>query len=107
MNIGMIRGDTLNIAFSIDADTVIDLSSDEAAFTFSVKEKATDTAYVFQKDKSAVTAVTDNSFVLRVAPEDTEELDEGSYVYDLEFRYGSDVYTLSRGRFEIISDITV
>ena len=107
MNIDMVRGDTLSIAFSIEADTVIDIDSDNVAFTFSVKKKAADTEYVFQKDKSAVTVESDNSFILRIAPEDTAELDEGIYEYDLEFRYGSDVYTLSRGRFCIISDITV
>ena len=107
MNIDMIRGDTLSIAFSIEADTVIDISSDDVAFTFSVKEKASDTAYILQKDKSAVTVESDNSFIFRIAPEDTAELSEGIYEYDLEFRYGSDVYTLSRGGLQITSDITV
>lgn len=105
-NIDMIRGDTLNITFSIGADTVIDLSSDEVAFTFSVKEKATDVAYVFQKDKSAVTALGDNSFVFRIAPEDTVELVPGYYYYDIQFDFGSDVYTLAIGQLHIEIDIT-
>lgn len=105
-NIDMIRGDTLNITFSIGADTVIDLSSDEVAFTFSVKEKATDVAYVFQKDKSAVTALGDNSFVFRIAPEDTVGLVPGYYYYDIQFDFGNDVYTLAIGQLHIEIDIT-
>lgn len=105
-NIDMIRGDTLSITFSIDADTDIDLSAEDVAFTFSVKEKATDIAYVFQKDKSAVTALGDNSFTLRIAPEDTVGLVPGYYYYDIQFDFGGDVYTLAIGQLHIGIDIT-
>jgi hypothetical protein len=101
-----VRGDTLNISFSIRADTVIDLASEDVAFTFSVKQNITDTEYLIHKDKSAVTALGDNSFILRVPPEDTAALAERYYPYDLEFRFGDDVYTLARGNLHIIADVS-
>lgn len=104
---GHVRGDTLDIAFSIGAETVIDLNSENVAFTFSVKQNITDTDYLIHKDKSAVESLGNNSFIFHIAPEDTEGLAEGFYPYDLEFRYGSDVYTLARGRLHVIADVSI
>ena len=52
MNIDIIRGDTLNIQFEIESDTVLDLESEDFEITFSLKRLATDNDYVFQKDKT-------------------------------------------------------
>ena len=105
-NIESFRGDTLPISFSVISDIEIDLSSDSVAFTFSVKEKATDIAYVFRKDKSAITALGDNTFLLRIPPEDTVDLVPGYYYYDLQFDFGEDVYTLESGQLHLKIDIT-
>ena len=106
MNIDMIRGDTVNIQFEIESDTVLDLSSNDFQITFSLKQAATDTTYVFQKHKTAVTEISENNFVLRIAPEDTAELIAGFYYYDLELKIGDDTYTIALGIFQIIRDIT-
>lgn len=106
MNIDMIRGDTLNIQFEIESDTVLDLTSDNFEITFSLKRSATDKAYVFQKDKTAVTSPADNVFVLRVAPEDTVKLIPGYYYYDLQLNIGEDIFTIAIGKFHIAIDIT-
>lgn len=105
-DIEMIRGDTLSIAFSIEADTVIDLNSENVAFTFSLKQSATDSAYVFQKDKTAVTQLAENSFVLRIAPEDTVDLFPGYYYYDIQLNIGDDVFTIALGQLQLVRDIT-
>jgi len=105
-NIESFRGDTLPISFGIVSDVEIDLNSDSVAFTFSVKEKATDIAYVFRKDKSAITALGDNTFLLRIPPEDTVDLVPGYYYYDLQFDFGEDVYTLESGQLHLKIDIT-
>ena len=47
MNIDMIRGDTVNIQFEVESDTVLDLTSDDFEITFSLKRSATDNVYVF------------------------------------------------------------
>lgn len=106
MDIDMIRGDTLNIQFEIKSDTVLDLTSDDFEITFSLKRLATDNSYVFQKDKTAVTSLDNNVFVLRVAPEDTVNLVPGYYYYDLQLNIGVDVFTIAIGKFHIAIDIT-
>lgn len=107
MDIDMIRGDTLNIQFEIECSTEIELSSDDFQVTFSCKQFATDSTYIFQKDKTAVTQVGYNKFVLRLAPEDTQELNAGYYYYDLQLNIGDDVYTIALGKLQLIRDITL
>ena len=106
MNLDIIRGDTVNIQFEIESDTVLDLTSDDFEITFSLKRSATDNAYVFQKDKTAVTSPADNVFILRVAPEDTVNLIPGYYYYDLQLNIGTDVYTIAIGKIHLEIDIT-
>lgn len=107
MNIDMIRGDTVNIQFEIESDVVLDLTSNDFDVTFSLKQAATDTTYVFQKHKTAVTQISDNVFVLRIAPDDTSELFPGFYYYDIQLNIEDDVYTIALGTFQIIRDITL
>lgn len=107
MDIDMIRGDTLNIQFEIEADEILDLERSDFEITFSVKQAATDIAYIFQKHKSDVTEIAENTFVLRVAPEDTESLTPGYYYYDLQLNIKTDVFTIALGYLQIIRDITL
>lgn len=107
MDIDMIRGDTLSIQFEIEADEPINYASEDFNVTFSVKQAATDNAYVFQKHKAAVTEIAENTFILRIAPEDTQDLIPGYYYYDLQLNIGSDVYTIALGYLQIIRDITL
>lgn len=106
MNIDAIRGDTLNIQIEIEPDTVLDLTSDDVNITFSCKQSATAAPYIFQKDKTAVTTLGDNIFMLRIAPEDTNDIIPGYYNYDIELQVGDDIYTLALGRLHIEADIT-
>lgn len=106
MNLDIIRGDTVNIQFEVESDTVLDLTSDDFEITFSLKRSATDNVYVFQKDKTAVTSPADNVFILRVAPEDTVNLIPGYYYYDLQLNIGTDVYTIAIGKIHLEIDIT-
>ena len=106
MNIDTIRGDTLIIQFEIESDTVLDLTSNDFNITFSLKRTATDSEYVFQKDKTAVTSPADNVFVLRVAPEDTVNLVPGYYYYDIQLDIGTDIYTIAIGKLHLAIDIT-
>lgn len=107
MNIDLIRGDTLNIQFELESDTVISLESDSFDVAFSVKQAATDGNYTFQKGKSAVTEIGENTFIMRIAPADTENLIPGWYYYDLQLAIGSDIYTIAIGKLQLIRDITL
>lgn len=106
MNIDTIRGDTLNIQLEFESNIVLNLESEDFNITFSLKQFATAVPYVFQKDKTAVTKIDDNIFMLRIAPEDTVDLVPGYYYYDIEVKLGEDVYTVAIGRLHIEVDIT-
>jgi len=106
MNIDTIRGDTLNIQLEFESNIVLNLESEDFDITFSLKQFATAVPYVFQKDKTAVTQIDDNIFMLRIAPEDTVDLVPGYYYYDIEVKLGEDVYTVAIGRLHIEVDIT-
>lgn len=106
MDFASTRGDSIFIQFDIDSDIVLDLSSDDFEITFSLKQSATDSAYIFQKDKTAVTQLAENSFVLRIAPEDTVDLFPGYYYYDIQLNIGDDVFTIALGQLQLVRDIT-
>lgn len=53
-----------------------------------------------------VTYEGDNVWMVRIAPEKTENLEAGRYRYDLELRFGDDVYTALIGRMRIVQDVT-
>ena len=102
-NINLVRGDTL--AFDVKVSELD--GSDITSMYFSAKKKATDTEYAFQKSLSdGITLVAENTYKVRVAPEDTADLDVGKYVYDLQIGLGPDIYTILMGVIALIQDVT-
>lgn len=100
-NIKMVAGDTVSFGFEIKGVTNLD-----TAF-FSCKRNYQDEYYVFQKQLgNGITAGEDGKYIVRIAPEDTESLSAGMYCYDLEVGVNNDIYTILRGDFEIVSEIT-
>ena len=76
--INMVRGDTL--AFGLDFEN---LDQDLESAFFSVKVNATDDYYIFQKSlENGIYKVADNEYIVRIAPEDTAELDAGNFSSD-------------------------
>lgn len=101
-DIEMIRGDTL--AFGIEFEG-LDQNLESAFFT--VKTQSSSQKYVFQKSLGdGITMAEANTYRVRVAPEDTENLSPGTYYYDLEIGVNSDVHTLLLGSFKIKQDVT-
>ena len=49
---------------------------------------------------------TDSILTIRVAPNDTRDVDAGEYFYDMQIGVGSDVYTLLIGTLFLMQDIT-
>ena len=101
------RGDTLPIIFTLDQ--ALNLEDEGTQITFSVKVKETDNNYVFQVDKTAVTALEDEeaySYLMKVPAGNTVDLPLGRYYYDLELQANSEVYTLVKGFMDLTFDIT-
>ena len=53
-----------------------------------------------------VTYLDNNVWFVRIAPEKTENLEAVRYRYDLELRFGEDVYTAIRGQLKLLQDVT-
>ncbi len=100
-NISMVRGDTF--AFTFEVGGVDHL---ESAF-FSCKINDDDAQYLFQKSLGdGITDAGDGKYRVRVAPDETKNLEVGSYYYDVEIGMNGDIFTPMRGRLKIERDIT-
>lgn len=89
-NISIVRGDTgiLQINFSQEVDSAV----------FSVKKNIEDTEYVLQKN------ITDG--VLQINHDDTNDLEAGKYVYDIQVTYNGIIDTPIIAYFMVIADVT-
>lgn len=100
--INMVRGDTL--AFGLDFEN---LDQDLESAFFSVKVNATDDYYIFQKSlENGIYKVADNEYIVRIAPEDTAELDAGNYNFDLQISANGEVFTIMLGIIVLEQDVT-
>lgn len=106
-NLEMVRGDTLSFGIEISDEEGQLITPD--TISFSCKKTPHDEEYLFQKtlnDGISVSQTKPNTYVVRVAPEDTENADLGLYSYDLELGLNGDIFTILVGTLKIISDIT-
>lgn len=105
-NISMIRGDTLAFGFEIDGSNQ---ELDTAYFT--CKSDINNIEPLFQKslnDGIEIASTTNNSisYRVRVAPEDTYNLEAGNYNYDLQIGLNGDIYTILIGILSLNEDVT-
>ena len=103
-NITMVRGDTLafNVeVFDEDGNVVLVDSAD-----FTCKKKPLGDENIFHKALGAGIVQSDGLLSVRVAPEDTKEVDAGRYFYDLCLGVDDDVYTVMKGILTIEQDVT-
>lgn len=107
LNLKNTRGDSMD-PFIIEIPNSVDVT----AIRFTVKKSDKDTVHLFQKnfDNGVVNETEDGddhqTFSVYLDPEDTYDLEPGKYVYDLQLVLGSDVGTLIKGSFTILSDTT-
>ena len=101
MNISMVRGDTLSFGLVIEG---LDQNLETAYFT--CKKNLSDTSGIFQKSLGNGITLTDEGYVIRIAPEDTRYLEAGKYFYDLQIGVNSDIFTVLKGVLEIEQDVT-
>ena len=104
-NIKMVRGDTFSfgIEYAFDDESSQDL---ETCY-FSCKKNPNDEEYIFQKSLSdGISKVSNGKYRVRVAPEDTDDVEVGNYLYDLEFGLNGDIFTIIKGILTIENDVT-
>lgn len=106
-NIKNVRGDTYSIGFKTEG---FEQELDNIYFT--CRDNLTDESTVlFQKslgDGITLTEQVDDvySYNVRVAPEDTRDIQAGTYYYDLQININEDIFTIMRGKFIIEQDCT-
>lgn len=97
----MTRGDTISFGMEIEG-----LGKDLETAFFTCKKNVTEGA-VFQKSLGdGITKQDEGKYVVRIAPEDTENLEPGKYFYDLEIGANGDKFTILKGVLELERDYT-
>lgn len=103
--IKLTRGDSFGFNFKVadGNDEAVELD----ACHFSVKENPDDINYVFQKNLSrGITRLSDGEYYVKIEPEDTADLEQFQYYYDLQCKIDGNVYTFLKGKLEIKWDVT-
>lgn len=107
-NFEMIRGDTFSFAFEVEFDEAPQ-KLEKADFT--CKTNFDDDDVLFHKELgNGINFSKQNGtkmyYVVRVAPDDTENIEPGMYYYDLSIELNGDVFTILSGALKIESDVT-
>lgn len=109
-DIVMIQGDTMSFGFQVQGlgDTAPDF------LQFTCKETVEDEEALFAVnledniDIRSYDAETDTyTYVVRIPPDATVNIEVGRYFYDLELRVNGDVITLMAGRLSIEAQVTI
>jgi hypothetical protein len=104
--IELIRGDSLSLKFQRKDPEGQPITTEADEVFFTVKKNTTTEEYILQKTIEDMT-FEDGTYHITILPEDTEELDYGSYVYDLEVCVGTDYKkTIAIGEFKIKEEVT-
>lgn len=104
-----VRGDTLSFPIYVEG-----LEQDLESIYFTCRDGANDNSEIlFEKSlNDGITYMyyeeeTDTRiYVVRIAPEDTKDLQSGTYYYDEQIAVNGDVFTIMKGRFIIEQDVT-
>lgn len=98
----MTRGDTMTFGMEIEG---LDQDLDTAFFT--CKRNHEELPVFVKSLGDGITKQDTGRYVVRIAPEDTEQLDVGKYYYDLEISANGDVFTILKGILELERDVTL
>lgn len=107
-NLEMIKGDTLSFAIEIEFD---DKPQELEKAFFTCKKNLDDGDVVFQKTLENGISFRKQEhnkmyYVVRIAPEDTKDIEAGSYFYDMQIELNNDVFTILTGALKIRNGIT-
>ena len=100
--INMVRGDSCSFGLEFEG-----LGQDLETAFLTVKKNALDTEPLFQKSLgSGISKSDDYKYIVRIAPEDTAELDAGLYSFDVQISVNGDVFTIMLGVIILSQDVT-
>lgn len=97
-NITMVRGDTASFGVKFKDHPEISLSSASLV----VRTDFNGSALVTKTLGNGVSKVGSGEYTVRIAPSDTVNLEEGTYVYDFKIGVNGDLFTLLRGLFIVL-----
>ena len=105
-NLYMVKGDTFRFTIEIEG-----LETDLTSAYFSCKKNREDENYIFQKSLgSGISKIEDTEtgkvYEIIANPEDTEQVEDGNYFYDLQLEAEGEVFTPLLGVLRIDWDIT-
>ena len=107
-NLEMIKGDTLSFAFEVEFDEAPQ-KLEKADFTCKTNFDDDDVVFHKELEKGINFSKQERNklfYIVRIAPEDTENLEAGMYYYDLQIELNGDVFTILNGSLKIESDVT-
>ena len=107
-NLEMIKGDTLSFAFEVEFDEAPH-KLEKADFTCKTNFDDDDVVFHKELEKGINFSKQERNklfYIVRIAPEDTENLEAGMYYYDLQIELNGDVFTILNGSLKIESDVT-
>lgn len=107
-NFEMVRGDTFSFAFEVEFDEAPQ-KLEKADFTCKANFDDDDVLFRKELEKGINFAKQERDklyYIVRVAPEDTKNLETGMYYYDLSIELNGDVFTILNGALRIESDVT-
>ena len=107
-NLEMIKGDTLSFAFEVEFDEVPQ-KLEKADFTCKTNFDDDDVVFHKELEKGINFSKQERNklfYIVRIAPEDTKNLETGMYYYDLSIEINGDVFTILNGALKIESDVT-
>lgn len=103
--IKMVRGTTLSFGFEVVDENGVPFTQDIEHVYFACRKNNTD-EYAFRKSLvDGIDKVDVGKYRVRVAPEDTRNLEIGKYLYDLQIGLNGDVFVLMRGVLELEEEI--
>lgn len=105
INLSQIRGDTVSYKFQRKNDAGVITTRPEELF-FTVKEAATQEKFVFQKRLDDMTLDEDGTYHFTVEPANTNGLQYGDYVFDIEVIDSGVKSTVAFGVYTILPEVT-
>lgn len=106
LNIEMTKGDTFSVGIKL-----IDLGQEIESAYLTVKNNYDDETPLFQKELENGIELDhidgqDYYYTVRIAPNDTKNLEPKKYFYDLEINVNNDTFTLLKGILDLTYDVT-
>ena len=100
--IDMVRGDSLSFGLEFEG---LGQNLDSADFT--VKKDDSDATVLIHKDLSdGISKSADYKYIVRLAPEDTADLDAGYYHFDMQVGVNTDIFTIMLGILVLEQGVT-